>query len=47
VERRIPVEWTWFEGDEESLDGTQTAFIETVRSHAASWLERTVPLLLW
>ena len=33
----MPVEWNWFEVEEELLDGTQKAFIETVRSHAATW----------
>jgi hypothetical protein len=33
----MPVEWNWFDTDGELLDGRQTAFVETVRSHAATW----------
>jgi hypothetical protein len=38
----MPVEWNWFETDDELLDGRQAAFVETVRLHAAatwSWCE--------
>jgi hypothetical protein len=41
MESRTPIDrrfdWRWFEIEEELLDGPQTAFIETVRSHAATW----------
>lgn len=33
----MPIEWGWFDTDDELLNGLQTAFIETVRSHAATW----------
>jgi len=33
----VPIEWGWLDTDDELLNGPQTAFIETVRSHAATW----------
>lgn len=33
----MPIEWGWFDADDELLNGQQTAFIETVRSQAATW----------
>jgi hypothetical protein len=33
----MPVEWNWFETDDELLDGRQAAFVKTVRLHAAAW----------
>lgn len=33
----MPLEWNWFDIEEELLDGPQAAFVGAVRSHAATW----------
>jgi len=33
----MPIGWRWFDTDDELLDSSQTDFLESLRSHAATW----------